>query len=320
MGIMRNYIDANLPKMIGIDWGTTSFRAYLIGISGNILDLIDSRIDLSNSDHKRIEELLLGKLKKWQDLLPRLPIIASGMIGSRQGWIEAPYLSCPVRASDLGKALVRVPSSLEMYIVPGLSILNSVGVPDVMRGEETQILGVMCDNLNAGPILILPGTHSKWVHYRNGFITDFATFMTGELYAALKDHTILAQTTVDSGLDEKEFSRGLDYGLESSSMSGGVLQKIFSTRTLVLFDSLKIGSGSSYLSGLLIGCEMREAADFLTKSDVEISEAAVIGRSELTNLYRLALEKIKINPILPKTNAAAKGQWVIAKEAGLLGD
>ncbi|SVC92941.1 uncharacterized protein METZ01_LOCUS345795, partial [marine metagenome] len=233
------------------------------------------------------------------------PILASGMIGARQGWNEVPYADVPAGLADLQ------PISFDgfeqpFYFVPGLVFHNPAGVPDIMRGEETQVVGIGIDG-----IFLLPGSHSKWVLVRENKIIWFATFMTGELFAALKDHTILGRMMAGTKPDDQAFSRGVSWG----EQSGSSLQALFSARTLALFGDLPESGVADYLSGLLIGAEIAEARDMIDTSNTDI---IIVGGQDLSDRYEKALAMCGLRSRAAAKDAAARGHWRIAKAAGLV--
>ena len=245
---------------------------------------------------------------------PGLPVILSGMIGSRQGWIEAPYVPVPASFDDIATALARHPGDADIFIVPGLAQDLPGQAPDVMRGEETQIIGAIGE-ATGRQLLVLPGTHSKWVLTENRQIIWFATFMTGELFAVLKDHSILGRLmTIDDGeQDRAAFERGMD---AARNLPGGLLQHLFSARTLGLFDRLPGEAISSYLSGLLIGHELDEALSNLDMS-ADFPPVTVIGASALADHYIEALGNAGIDAQKAGNDMAANGQHAIARAANL---
>ena len=209
------------------------------------------------------------------------------MITSRQGWVDVPYCPCPAGTQEIARALLRHATGRgrSIHFVPGLSIMGSDGVPDVIRGEETQIIG----EVGAAPgrrLLLLPGTHSKWALVDDGRIVWFATFMTGEVFGVLKEHSILGRLMAGEADDAEAFRRGVAY---ARGARGGLLKRLFSARTLGLFGQLPAEAIASYLSGLLIGTEVREALDCLEQAPVD-QEVTVIGSSDLTERYVTAIE------------------------------
>jgi 2-dehydro-3-deoxygalactonokinase len=257
------------------------------------------------------EGVLRREIGAWLEAEPQLALIASGMITSRQGWLEVPYCRCPAGIVEIAGALMRHPARPGLYFVPGLSLVGADGVPDVIRGEETQILGEIgeCPGRH---LLVLPGTHSKWALAEDGAITWFATFMTGEVFAVLKAHSILGRLTQGEADDPAAFERGLTY---ARTGKGGLLRRLFSARTLGLFDVLPESALASYLSGLLIGSEIEEALSCLEVADTEIR---VIGASKLARHYRdaLAARGLRVRPA--RDDASARGQFLIARTAGLI--
>lgn len=270
-----------MSTLIAVDWGTSSLRAACLAADGRVLE--------ERSQPRGILTVPAGGFAAVFDELcgdwmrePGALALVCGMAGSRQGWVEAPYCPCPAGFADIAVRLTWI-EPRRIAIVPGLSCEHG-GVPDVMRGEETQVFGALDLLALDNAILVLPGTHSKWVRVSGGRIAAFSTFMTGEFYALLRQHSILARTMPgdDSELDEPAFERGLEHAMHSSSL----LHAAFSARTLALFDRLPPSALASYLSGLLIGEEM-SAQQLAPGADV-----VVIGSQALTRRYELALRNV----------------------------
>src|SRR5579871_1725194 len=176
------------PVLIAIDWGSSSFRAYLIAPDGAILDEVASGDGIGNVAAGAYPATLKRLAGRWLDAHPSLPIIASGMVGSRHGWREAPYVKCPAGPQDVAARLTTVEADgRRVHIAPGLSYQDEAGLPDVMRGEETEIFGIAD---TGAALVVLPGSHSKWARVEGGRVVAFRTFVSGELFAALRDHTI----------------------------------------------------------------------------------------------------------------------------------
>jgi 2-dehydro-3-deoxygalactonokinase len=312
---------AGRAVLIGLDWGTSSLRAYRIDGDGRILERRASGEGILATGEGGFAGALARIAGDW--LGDGLPVIASGMIGSRQGWREVPYLPCPAGALELGSALfpVPLPDGVELMFTPGLVRVDADGVPDVMRGEETQVVGAVAEagpgpaEGAAGRILLLPGTHSKWVRTENGRVVWFATFMTGELFAVLARHSILGRLMEGDGLDEAGFAQGLAHGGGVGTEPGGLLRRLFSARTLALLDRLPGTAVRGYLSGLLIGCEIAEARACLGGS---LPEVTVIGGAELAGRYRRALEAAGALTREVGEAATARGHTLIARRAGLI--
>jgi 2-dehydro-3-deoxygalactonokinase len=204
------------------------------------------------------------------------------MAGSQQGWKEAPYVQCPAGLADIAARLTWIEPG-RIAIVPGLTC-ESGGAPDVMRGEETKALGALALLGAAHARIVMPGTHCKWTRARGGRIDGFSTFMTGEFYAVLRQHSILARTlpAQDGEIDEAAFLRGVDHAVRT----GNLLHAAFSARTLSLFRQVEREAAPSYLSGLLIGEELRS-------QDLRSGDAIVlVGAQKLTRRYALALQHL----------------------------
>jgi 2-dehydro-3-deoxygalactonokinase len=297
------------PHLIGLDWGTTSCRAYLIGADGAVLDRqLDGPGILKVDGH--FDPWLDSMIGGWIAAHGAAPVILSGMIGSRQGWKEAPYAKCPAGADDIVQALARIAwGGLDIVLVPGLSTEND-GMPDVMRGEETQIFGALALSGASDGLFLLPGTHSKWAQARDGRIVSFRTFMTGEVFGSLKDHTILARLMKD-GTDPNAFARGVREGAALES-AGALLNRVFATRTYGLMETLSASALSDYLSGLLIGAEVAEAT--------RRSKAAItlIASPALAERYADALRLLGHDHALAPEEGVAAGHWRIAQAAGLI--
>jgi len=309
--------------LIGIDWGTTSFRAYRIGADGGVLETKSAPAGILKVAHGDFEAVLVREVGAWLAAAPALPVVVSGMITSRQGWLEVPYCACPAGSAELAGALREhtTGAGRRLHFVPGLSLIGSDGVPDVIRGEETQIIGELGGELGderdgerGRRAIVLPGTHSKWAFAEDGRIVWFATFMTGEVFAVLKEHSILGRLMEGDAQDEAAFGRGLRY---ARACPGGLLRRLFSARTLGLFDQLPASAIASYLSGLLIGSEIAEALDCLPEAPGG-REITVIGHSDLALRYRGAIEAAGLRARIGAADASARGQLLIARAAGLL--
>ena len=265
--------------MIGIDWGTTSFRAFRVGRDGIIRDRRAGPKGILNVPDGRFGDTLREEIGPWL-AAGEDHVLLSGMIGSRQGWKETAYLPCPAGAAELGGALVDIGFDwAQVKLVPGLSGTDAFGVAEVMRGEETQVLGVPA-LVRDGGIACLPGTHSKWVRVEGGRIVSFTTHMTGETFGALRGHTILGRMMRDGPADGPPF----DAGLHRSANPDGLLHHLFGVRALTLAGQLEEAEAPAYLSGLLIGHEVRAALAGAGGPVVQ-----VIGAPELTGLYAKAI-------------------------------
>jgi 2-dehydro-3-deoxygalactonokinase len=300
-------------EFVSIDWGTSSFRAYLADARGEALDTIESSrgaVSLAKGEH---EGFLIETLAPWASHMQRLPIVMSGMIGSRQGWLEAPYAACPAGEDEIAAALVAVPceSLAQVFIVPGISAMGEDGAPDVIRGEETQIIGAMRAAGGRDGVFVLPGSHSKWARVEEGRIVGFKTYMTGEVFAALKDHTVLgrlmpAPTGATSG--ETGFRAGVA-AARRLRRPGDLLHAVFMTRTLGLFDLLPAAELADYLSGLLIGAEILAGAQGAAR-------ATIVGSAALDARYRAAGAELGLEFATAPLNSATLGQLAILGRRG----
>ncbi len=276
----------------------------------------------------------------WIRAAPQAPVIAAGMVGSRQGWLEAPYLSVPIAVDRIGGTLstVRTRNGQVLHIVPGL--IENAELPNVMRGEETQVIGALSMlDLDKNPsgaeaqngqdeILIgLPGSHSKWVQVRRQHreaqsrIEHFHTFMTGEVYAALCEHTILGRGMQGGDAkveDHAAFDRGV---LVAQTPAGraGVLSTIFSTRTLGLTGVLDGAGQREYLSGLLIGHEVAALQALLAEQAEQPARVILVSDAALCARYMRALKACGFDQVEAAEHATERGLWHLAMAAGLLG-
>ncbi len=291
--------------MIGVDWGTTSFRAFRLAQDGSIRDRRVALKGLLNMPDSRFADTLREEVGPWLAAGEK-HVLLSGMIGSRQGWKEAPYLPCPAGAADVAAGLVEIEFDWgQVKLVPGLSAVDEAGVAEVMRGEETQVFGVL-QAMGGSGLACLPGTHSKWVRVEAGRIIGFSTHMTGESFGALRGHTILGRMMREGPADGAPF----DAGVRRSGDPGGLLHHIFGARALVLAGRLAETDAAAYLSGILIGHEVRAALAGRTGQVVH-----VIGAPELTTLYGRAISANGGYPERHDGEAAARGLALIGGHA-----
>lgn len=264
-------------RLIAVDWGTTSLRGALLDEAGKVLAEKSAPLGILNVPGGDFAGTFAAQFSEWMREAGSLCLI-SGMAGSRQGWQESPYAPCPAGLDELTQRLHWIEPG-RIAIVPGLSVEQG-GVPDVMRGEEVQIFGALRLTGITGGLFVLPGTHNKWVTVRDRRVTGFRTYMTGEVYGLLSQHSILSRTTnVAAPLDEAAFR----HGLQRATGGEGLLHTLFGVRALALFERLSPSASASYLSGLLIGEELR-AQPLKDGQDV-----VLIGAPALTTRYALAL-------------------------------
>ena len=266
-----------MPQLIAVDWGTSSLRGARLDETGRVLEERSAPLGILNVPNGDFAGVFASLFADWMKPAGNVCLI-SGMAGSRQGWHEAPYVACPAGPDELRQNLHWIEPG-RIALVPGLSD-EQRDVPDVMRGEEVQIFGAMrLAGLTAG-LFVLPGTHSKWATVQGGRVTSFRTCMTGEFYGLLSQHSILARTLeADVALDEAAFLRGV----ARAGNGEGLLHNAFGVRALALFGRLSPAESASYLSGLLIGDELRLQAQLAGR------EVIAIGAAALTARYTLAL-------------------------------
>lgn len=317
---------ATAVSLLALDWGTSSLRAYAMGADGVVLDTRRSEHGVMNlpagpgiaTPAQSFEAALQGLCGDWLASHGGVPLIACGMVGSAQGWREARYQPLPARAAELATALTVVdrPGAQPLHIVPGL--LQAGELPNVMRGEETQIAGVLQSLADEGRtparlLVGLPGTHTKWAWVEDGAVVRFETFMTGEVYAALSQHTILGRTMVAGAPhDETAFARGLRVA-RSPLGAMGVLSTVFSARTLGLTGQLAGNAQPDYFSGLLIGHEVAALAPVLPAG----APVVLCGEPLLCARYATALAALGLPPPDIRAGVTPQGLWRIARAAGL---
>jgi 2-dehydro-3-deoxygalactonokinase len=289
--------------MIAVDWGTSSFRAYRLDGSGAIRERRERPRGIAQVPAGGFPRVLAEEIGDWLAGGGET-VVLCGMVGSRQGWVEVPYCECPAGAAELAARLQRVElDGAAAFIVPGVCGLDSAGVRDVMRGEETQILGAM-DALPEAAVVCLPGTHSKWVRVERRRIVGFATHFTGELFAVLKNHSLLGRMIQDGAPDEAAFRAGV----ARSGESEGLLHHLFGVRAKALFGELSAAGGGEYLSGLLIGHELRNALAAAGTAPVFL-----LGAPGLVARYALALGALGVAPRVLDAESAVTGMLRLAR-------
>ena len=295
--------------LIAIDWGTTSFRAYRISEHGQVLDKRQSASGILAVNEGRFSETLISQISDWLDMDPGAHVVMSGMIESRQGWQEVDYVTGTPGLAEItaGIGKTRLDNGRNVWIVPGCSCLNADGQPDVMRGEETQVMGAVSGD-GGLQIFCLPGTHSKWVSVDNGRISGFTTFMTGEVYDVLCQHSILGKLMTDAGRNEGDAAIWFDDGVRKAKSGISLLSGFFGVRARALFSEIPECYTKDYLSGLLIGTEIRDA---YSNQDTEVT---LIGSGHLMGLYSRAIQAFGGAAVLADEDLAAVGLYRIANQ------
>jgi len=299
-----------MDTLLAIDWGSSALRGALLDESGRVLDERAVARGLLTIEPGGFAAVFEAEFGDWMgDRASRC--LMAGMVGSKQGWVEAPYCQCPAGLDEIADRLLPVVHAVDgrpraIAIVPGVTCERG-NVPDVMRGEEIKILGALDLLGSSDATIVLPGTHSKWASVQGGRITGFSTVMSGEFYALLRQHSILARTLPkdDGELDGAAFDRGVDTALET----GSLMQSAFSVRTLSLFDRMPAAALPSYLSGLVIGEELR------CRPLDGVRQLIVIGAPALAERFERALRRRGIGVRPFGQEAAWRGLWAIGRRA-----
>ena len=292
---------------ISLDWGTSSFRAYEVSAEGKVVNEAAAPEGILNVKDGTFEATLEKHIGGWSK---SLPIVASGMITSRQGWLECAYAQCPASASDLAKSITRhtTSSGRAVHFITGLHYASPSIAHDVIRGEETQVLGACATEASH---FITRGTHCKWIDVAGEKISGFSTYMTGESFALYKQHSILGRLMKDAPEDETSFKKGVEKAFADPA---GLLHTLFSVRTLGLFDEIAPEHLASYLSGLLIGFEVAHA----TNGHDRDAKYMVLGSATQAATCITALKLAGLNVALGDPLCGINGQRLIATEAGIL--
>ena len=291
------------------DWGTTNLRLRLYAADGSVLDSRDG--PGAAESRGRFAEVFDGLTAGWRERAAP-PALLCGMAGSAFGWVEAPYLLCPEDVDNIAASLTR--ARPDVHIVPGMRCANPLGAPDVMRGEETQLLGalVLRPELTHGRHLVcMPGTHTKWVALHDGNVLEFLTVPTGEIFRMLCDHSVLVRDR-DTPIEHlpREFERGL---VEAGKHAGvPLLHRVFQARSLRLDGQLSAEGAASWTSGLLIGTDCAGALPLFEASLDKGGESPIyiVAAGTLAELYAAALTKLGRRSIQVAGDDAAFGGLV----------
>jgi 2-dehydro-3-deoxygalactonokinase len=261
------------PDWIAVDWGTSNMRAWAMSASGTVLAEVRSDKGMGDLTPDQFEDAFRDATNGW-DI--NVPIVACGMVGARQGWIEATYAAVPCPATPTG--FTQPNSTLDVHIIPGLMQDSPA---DVMRGEETQIAGFLALNPNWDGVICLPGTHTKWAHISADEVISFQTYMTGDMFAALGDHTVLRHSVQSDDWDWDAFDTAVG---DAMARPERIAARLFSLRAEGLLNGMTTATARARLSGLLIGAELAGAKPYWLGQQI-----AVIGAGNLTALYVRAL-------------------------------
>ncbi len=267
-----------------VDWGTSSFRLALLDHQGQVLKQMHSAAGVTKLLPEAMGVFLAGEMANLDRDARDLPVILCGMVGSTLGWQLVPYADCPVQPTSLARHLAPLAGWAQPgWLVPGLQCRNVLGEPDVMRGEETQIVGWLAQasaTQQAHALLCLPGTHAKWVHIVDGQVQNFTTALTGELYALLAEHSVLVEG------EQQPHDAAFDQGVQLARQSPHALLNLFATRARVMTGELQSPHSASFLSGLLLGLELSSALQVFGERQGPVH---LIGGTALAGRYARAL-------------------------------
>ena len=301
----------NEAALIAVDWGTSNFRAYLLNGNGETIATQTAALGILNVTQGDFLGAFQGQLGDWLTAAPAVNVLLAGMVGSRQGWTEAPYAPCPAGLDDLASALHEVPGDFgrKVMIVPGLSRRDGNGVHDVIRGEETQLAGL--DQTAGRKVVCLAGTHAKWAVVDGEQIVGFSTAMSGEVFALLCQHSILGKLMPD---DTQQVDDAFARGVARAKEDGGLLHHLFGVRAQGLFDVEPAAGLRSYLSGLLIGHEITGMKTLVGETD----DVTLVGAAGIGDAYAKALKQNGYGvTMVDGGDAVIAGLWRIARRAGL---
>ncbi|HEY5324984.1 MAG TPA: 2-dehydro-3-deoxygalactonokinase [Caldimonas sp.] len=303
-------VPQDAAALVALDWGSTSLRAFLMDAAGGVIadrtsDDGASRLAGGPAEFEKALRRLVGD---WLQAQPRVPLLACGMVGSQHGWREAPYAGCPVAVDALDRHSIVADGTdgLQVRIIPGVCFTADHHVADVMRGEETQIAGLLCTHpaLAARCRVVLPGTHSKWVEVRDGCIVSFRTCMTGELFSLLREHSVLGRLMPPAtDFHAEAFDEALQRARDDAGL--GLSWDLFSVRARALMRQLETAALPDYLSGLLVGHEVAGALRAVPRDE----PLALVGDPVLCDRYVRALRVLGHPATVIARNTAPQGLW-----------
>lgn len=303
--------DAQLTDWIAVDWGTSNLRAWVMGAKGEILAEAQSDQGMGSLQRAEFEPALLALIDAHLHAGRKTPVLCCGMVGARQGWIEADYQPVPCEPPSANHA-TRAPAldpRIEVFLLPGVC----QGKPsDVMRGEETQIAGLLHQTPDFDGVVCLPGTHTKWAHISAGEIVSFRTFLTGEMFALLSKQSVLRHSLNGDGLDSEAFENAIHDAMTSPQ---NVTSNLFAIRAGDLLSGADASVSRAQLSGLLIGLELAGSRPYWLGQNV-----AIIGSEENSALYQSALGSVGVEADIcdatDMTLSGLRAAHKILKESG----
>lgn len=271
---------------LAADWGTTNLRAWTVAPGGGVVARREFPFGVAKLARGESATVFEREVRPALDA-EGVPALLCGMIGSNLGWVEVPYLPCPADLADLAVGLAEaMGASAPAFIVPGVRGVRPDGAPDVMRGEETQLLGwaAQTPERAVGRHLVChPGTHTKWALMQDGRIERFVTAMTGELFDILGRHSVLQASAGD------EDAAAFDRGLAAAGDGAALAARLFTTRSRVVTGAMPAVEARSYLSGLLIGADVAATPALLDAG--EGCPIHLLGDARLCRLYARALQR-----------------------------
>jgi 2-dehydro-3-deoxygalactonokinase len=291
---------------IAVDWGTTRLRAFLCNIKADgSLKLVTRSGGLGVSKSPlNFEKTLMQCISSWEFEYGKLPVLMSGQIGSSIGWKETAYLACPISPQKLAKNCIHFNcNGYDISVIPGLSCQLQNDNYDCMRGEELQILGWLQlaeENQKGTHLICLPGTHTKWVLVEDGKIKLFKTALTGELFDLIANHSVLIQEK-STLFNQASFDSGAAFTLDSEM--GNFMHGLFSVRSRQLFGQLSADDATSYLSGLLIGSDIRAAMNATEWNLAKMDKVSIIGAPHLSRCFARVLESQSLTTEICKVTA-----------------
>jgi len=278
-------------EWIAVDWGTSKLRVWVMNAQGDVIDHLTSDQGMGSLTRDGFEPALLSLIDGYLSNDRITPVICCGMVGARQGWVEAPYSAVPCSPAGYDQAVLVGPTDprISVYILPGLSQQSPA---DVMRGEETQIAGYLAQSPNFDGVICLPGTHTKWAHISAAEVVSFKTYMTGEMFSLLCSASVLRHSVGGDDWDDDAFLAALD---QIYSRPQSLAADLFSLRANDLLSSVNAGQSRAALSGMLIGMELAAARPYWLGQAV-----VLIGAPNMVDLYRKALAHLGAM-VLPDT-------------------
>jgi 2-dehydro-3-deoxygalactonokinase len=309
-------MNANPTLRIVLDWGTTSFRALLVDTGGHVVDRVESQDGIQSVPKDGFATVLQRVIAPWRQRYGVLPVYAAGMIGSRNGWVEMPYVATPANVGSLAAQVRRMslPDGGYITFVPGLTDPAAYPFPDVMRGEETQLIGF---GLSEDRTVVLPGTHAKWARIEGGAIRRFQTFVTGEIFGTIARHSFLAKVARQPETpDWQAFARGVAV-VRDDARPTSLLSHLFAVRTGWLAGRVDPAEMTDMLSGIVVASEFEDARALGWFSEGDT--VTVVGDDDLVEVYHRAGEAFGLQIVMGDEGCAVRGCLAIAamaEEAG----